>query len=158
MPTQVTQTIARRLNAVSGVGSGLVAVNATNVLSGVGRTTASGTSSSGTPGTSIAQIAAAAGNQFVCINAVATSPSTAASNLTITVVYSDTTSTSDTTAAAANAQAFVNDACIFKWALSGATAAVTPHSAKKITSITITTLGAGTGVRTASIAAIEIPQ
>lgn len=144
-------------NSTSGTQQGLIAVNSSSgaVVGTVAR--ASGTSASGTPGTDVATITAGGGNQFICIHGTAGHTNTANTQLTVTITYSDATTTTDATSAGSAVTELINDAAINR-AVNGAAATIVAHSSKKITAISITTLGTGVGTRAASLAAVEVPQ
>lgn len=149
--------LPNNLDAVSGAGSGIIAVDASNVLSATGRTVNGGTSTSTTPGTNVATITAGNGYQFVAIRGYGSCSSTANSQITCTITYSDATTTSDTTAAASTSTQFINDEGINRQ-VTGIITTHVAHSAKRITVIAFTTAGVGNGTRLASVSAIEIPQ
>jgi hypothetical protein len=141
-------------NSTSGTQQGLVAVNSSSgaVVGTQNRST--GTSTSGTPGTAIASITAAAGNQLVSIHGVCSQTSSTTTQILITVTYSDSTTTTMTSSTPSNTIIVINDAGM----ISLTTVQMVAHSAKKITSVAATTAGAGTGTRVAALSAIEIPQ
>lgn len=150
--TNWTSAKVSKLNAVSGTGSGVITVDSSGTVVSGSVAIANGSSNSGTPGTNIATITAAAGNQFICLDIYSGQANSANSQVTVTVTYSDSTTTSDTTGAGTTQQFFGNQAGLVR------VTTTTAFSAKKITIVAITTAGTGTGQRSATVSAIEIPQ
>jgi 2-keto-4-pentenoate hydratase len=118
--------------------------------------TASGTSASGTPGTTVADLVADTGWQLVALDIAAAQTSTATTQLTVTVTYSDTTTSSVSTSATNAATVHGNNAAL-ELTVGGAHSSLTALSAKSITEVKVVTLGAGTGTRSAALSAIEVP-
>lgn len=116
-----------------------------------------GSSTSGTPGTSVASITASASHKFVEVSVLAAQSNAASTQLTVTVTFSDSSTLTTTTAAAQAESVFVNDAGYIKMR-GGAGLAQDTTSTKLITAISVVTAGAGTGSRMATIAAREVPQ
>ncbi len=137
--------------------TGIVQRTAANTLGVASADQANGTSSSGTATTLVAQIAAAAGNQLVDLNLVASQASIASTQFKIIITYSDATTTTVSSAALTADTCFCNyGGCVLTAA--GAGTGVTAFSAKKITTARVETLGSGTGARYGSISALEIKQ
>jgi hypothetical protein len=116
---------------------------------------ASGTSSSGTAGTTVADLAAAANFQLIGLSFVMAQTSAASSNMTLTVTYNDSTTTSYTTTAAQFSSYVGNQGGTVQV---NSAAGVTTFSAKEITEVKVVTAGTGTGVRSATISALQVPQ
>lgn len=115
-----------------------------------------GTSASGTPGTVIATLTATAGKRFIGIGGVVYQPNALNTQTTVTVTYDDDTTDALATTAATETSLNIDDAGI-----SGSTATTQLrklfNETKGIKKIEVTTLGAGTGTREASLSAIEVP-
>jgi hypothetical protein len=113
----------------------------------------SGQSTSGTAGTNLATITASGTTQFVAIVVFTRQGSAATTTLTITYTYADLTQTTYTTApTTAEAVECNAGACL------SSTGNLTQLSNKAITSVAVTTSGAGTGNRLATVSAIQIPR
>jgi hypothetical protein len=141
-------------NSTSGTQQGLIAVNSSSGAVVGTQANASGTSVSGTAGTNIATITAAGGNQFVAINGVCSQVSGANTQLTATITYADSTTTSVTTSVSTGTALFINNA-----AIAGSSGTfLTANSAKKITAVSCVTANTGNTVRNGALSAIEIPQ
>lgn len=116
----------------------------------------SGTSTSGTNGTVVASMTAGAGNQLVNFLAVADQTTAASTQTNINIVYSDGTFTTANSLPNQPVQIFVNYAGILV-TQSAQFSALTALSAKKVTTINVTTQNTGVGTRGAIITAEEIP-
>ena len=138
----------------SGTGQGITAVTSAGVFVVGIQNRAYGSTASTTPGTNIATITAGGGNQLVFVNGFATHSAAVNSQLTVTVTYADSTTTSLTTAVNTTNFIMINDGAL---TLNGGTGQ-TGHSNKKITSVSATTLGTGVATRQASLSSLEIPQ
>jgi hypothetical protein len=114
-----------------------------------------GSSASGTPGTTCADIQAGASKKLVEWFVYATQTSAATTQVRITVTYSDATSTTFDSVAATNNQLYGNAGGAFKLN-GGVVDALTAFSAKDVTRIQVTTLGAGTGTRYGTVSATEV--
>lgn len=119
------------------------------------RRSASGSSTSGTGGTSVATLTATGSNKFIGWEVFANQTNTAGTGLTVTITYSDATTTADSTAAAAASQILGNAGGLLR-STAGAYVALTAGSAKDVTGIAVITAGAGTGTRAAIISAVEV--
>lgn len=155
--TSSTGRTSLGLAAVSGTQQALVASDSTGAELTAAVKRAGGTSTSGTAGTSVASISAGASKQLVNIVGFVSQTSATSTQFTITITYSDTTTTTDTSVAATASSDVVNDQGIMRCA-AGAWIASVNHSAKKITSVAVTTAGTGTGTRAAQLSALEVPQ
>lgn len=118
---------------------------------------ASGSSTSGTNGTVVARITAGAGNQLVGFTAFVDQTTAASTQTNVNVVYSDGTFTTGNSGPNQPVQIYVNYAGILI-TQSAQFVSVTALSAKKVTSINITTQNTGVGTRGAIITAEEIPM
>jgi hypothetical protein len=160
-----TLTTSRNINGVGFNGSAnivepaILSAGAFNVSDGTNWgaansiVTANGTTTSGSAGTTVADLAAAANTQIVDWTAFCSQSNTANTNLTITITYSDSTTTSATTTVATSTQVVANAGGIML-----STAAETANSAKAVTEIKVITAGAGTGTRSAIIAGRQVPR
>ena len=118
---------------------------------------ASGTSTSTTPGTSVASLTAAASQKFIGWTVFAAQTVSNNTQLTVTITYSDATTTTISTTAD-TAQAVLGNAGGLLRTDAGAYSSLTANSTKDVTGIAVTTLGSGSGTRAAVISVIEIPQ
>jgi hypothetical protein len=119
------------------------------------RKQASGTSTSGSAGTSVASLAATAGNKFIGWSVVASQTATASSGLTVTITYTDDSTITTTTSNNTAAQVFGNAGGLQRMA-AGAHTATVAGSAKEVKTIAVVTAGSGSGTRAAIISAIEV--
>lgn len=122
---------------------------------------ASGSSTSGTAGTSIATLTAAVGKCFVAWNLVASHPNATNTAITITITYSDSTTDTLTTTTATACIVTGNAGGLIRTTSGGlpttGTVLVSLQN-KAVTKIDVTTSGVGTGNRAATISALEISQ
>lgn len=116
-----------------------------------------GSSASGTPGTTVADIQAGASKKLVEWFVVAAQTNAASTQVRITVTYSDASSTNFDSAAATATGLFANAGGGLRM-VAGAPNLVTPFSALDVTHIQVTTLGAGTGTRYGTVSATEVAQ
>ena len=116
---------------------------------------AAGSSASGTAGTSIADVQAGTERKLVEWFVIAAQTNTAATQVRVTVTYSDATSTTFDSAAATAHQIFCNAGGGLRLA-AGIPDLVTAFSAKDVTRVQVTTLGTGTGTRYATVSATEV--
>lgn len=119
------------------------------------RVRASGTSTSGTPGTTVADLQATAGKKLIGWEVLANQTSAASTGLTVTITYSDATTITDSTGAAAASQILGNAGGLIR-STAGAYVLLTAGLAKDVTRITVVTAGTGTGTRAAIISALEV--
>jgi len=103
----------------------------------------------------VVDIQAATGKRLVEWFLIAAQTNTAATNLRVTVTYSDATSTNFDSAAATAHQMFANAGGGMRMA-AGIPDNVTAFSAKDVTRLQVTTLGTGTGTRYATVSATEV--
>jgi len=115
---------------------------------------ANGSSTSGTPGTVVAQITAAGGSHLVGWTVFCATTSTAGTQLRLTITYADATTTTVDTVAATGHDIRANAGGALR-SIAGAADAVTAFSAKEVTDVKVATLGVGTGTRYATIAGEE---
>lgn len=121
------------------------------------RKRASGTSTSGTAGTVVAQITAAANTKLIDWSAVAAQTSTTNTTVRMTITYSDSTTTSDTSTASTSTTMIGNHGGILRLS-AGAYLAHTAVSDKDVTDITITTQGtSSSGTRAGILSAFQVP-
>lgn len=113
-----------------------------------------GSSTSATPGTTVADLQAASGKKLVGMTVYAGQTNTANTSLTVTVTYADATTTTLATGNATAASIFGNQGGAIR-TTADAASALTAFAAKDITRVQVTTLGTGTGTRVATIAALE---
>lgn len=115
-----------------------------------------GNSTSNTPGTSVADLQAAASHKLIAMTVYAGQTNAANTSLTVTITYADATTSTVVTGNATAASIFGNQGGGIR-TTADAASAFTAWSAKDITRVQVTTLGTGTGTRVATIAAIEVP-
>ena len=113
-------------------------------------------STSTSAGTSFCSITAAADTELLFWTAWAGQTTTASTQVTVTITYSDATTTSLTTTANQPETVFANAGGLAKMR-SGAYQTVTANSAKAVTKIDILTAGAGSGTRVGIISAVQVP-
>lgn len=145
--------VALNSHKLTGVSNGTAAQDAATVAQLGVTDRASGSSASGTAGTVIASITAGAGNQLVAWTVFCSQAAAANSALTVTVTYTDSTTTSITTSVNA-AQTVQGNA----GGLVAPSGNITAGSTKQVSSVVVTTAGTGVGTRAAAIAAMEVPQ
>jgi hypothetical protein len=134
------------------------ASGATGQTGSIGTTViAAGTSSSGTPATTIAEVDAAAGQQLVAWSLFAVHPSTANNQIKVIITYVDSSTTSVSSTAAVDNYILGNAGGVIA-ATTGSTQTLTTLSAKEVTKIRIETLGSGTAARIGTIAAMQVAQ
>lgn len=115
-----------------------------------------GTSSSGTAGTTVADCNISTGTKLVAWNVWAAQTNAAGTQLTVTITYADSTTTSLTTGATANAQIFGNAGDLIEVVAGVFTATGALTTSKNVTRIQVITAGTGTGQRSAGISALEV--
>ena len=113
-----------------------------------------GSSGSGTPGTTIATVTRTGSNKLRDVHVIAGQTNSANTQLRITITYTDSTTTQIDTVAGA-AWVVVNGGGGLRIA-GGVADLVTALAAKDVATITVATLGTGTGTRGASISAEEV--
>jgi hypothetical protein len=118
-------------------------------------TRAAGTSTSGTAGTVVASITAAAGKKYIGWTIYASQTSNAQTQFKITVTYSDSTTTTFTSNANSAATALCNAGGI-EVIGAGIHVSQTALLAKDVTGLKVETAGTGSGTRAAVISAIEL--
>lgn len=116
-----------------------------------------GTSTSGTNGTIVANMTAAAGNYLHNFMAILGQTTTAQTNMRLNIVYSDGTSTTDNSVYQQPVQIFATYGGIMRMQSAQFSALTALSAGKKVTSINVTTMGTGSGTRAATISAEEIP-
>jgi hypothetical protein len=116
-----------------------------------------GSSASGTPGTTVADIQATSTYKLVEWFVIASQTSTASTQVRITVTYSDATTTTFDSAAATGTGLFANAAGGLR-NVSAVPNLVTAFDAKDVTRVQVTTLGTGTGTRYGTVSATQVPQ
>lgn len=115
------------------------------------RKQASGSSTSGTPGTAVASITAASGYKLINWHLSATQVSAANTQFTVTITYADTSTITHTTTAARQEQVKANAGGI----LNETSIVLVAGSDLEVTAIAVTTAGTGTSTRAAIISATE---
>jgi hypothetical protein len=119
---------------------------------------ASGTSTSGTPNTNVATLnTSSVGNYFITWQFVSGQSSTANTQISSSVIYSDGTSIVDLSTANTSTMIYGHPGGIMR-SISGASTALVAGLAKKAVKITILTAGSGTGTRNATISGVEVKQ
>lgn len=146
--TSLTQSAAGVISAKDG---GLAGVKLATAID----RWASGSSSSGTPGTAIASLTATAGNRLTALAIVGSGAASANTFVRVVVTYADdTTTTVDSTGTGFN---LVGNRAAIGYA-AGATGVwqmTALDTSKAIKDVTATTLGAGVGARLVGISATE---
>jgi hypothetical protein len=133
-------------------GTGLVIADGGLTVASILR--ASGSSTSGSAGTTVADITAAANTKLVAWVINATQSSATGTQYTITITYSDSTTTTATSTATTTTVMNANYGGILNQNAGTATAC----SAKDVTEINVATAGTGTGTRIAVMSALQIPR
>lgn len=117
---------------------------------------AGGSSTSGTPGTSIADIQATSGYKLVAWTVNAGQANAANTQITVTVTFSDATTMALASVAATATVIIGNWGELLRIAAGVMNSSSAQGATKDVTRIQVTTLGTGTGARWAAISALEV--
>jgi len=114
-----------------------------------------GSSASGTPGTIVADIQAGASKKLLEWFVSASQTNTASTQMSVIITYSDTSTTTVSSAALTGTQLYGNAGGVLRL-VSNVANQVTALSALDVTRVRVETLGAGTGTRYATVSATEV--
>lgn len=140
---------------ISGSGGGLTAPVGFSNLAITPRA-AQGTSSSGTAGTTVIDLNISTGTKLVAWNLWAAQSNAASTQLTVTITYTDNSTTVMTTSAATDQQILANAGDGIRLQSGVFNATVGLNIAKDVKRIQVQTAGTGTGQRSAGASALEV--